>query len=144
MKLRGSMTVEATLLLPFVITLSMLLMYLTVYVYDRTLLVQDVNVLSVVAEEASLWGKTSKQACENEYILMRKEHPFLSMNEVNLIYKDNGLSKEVGLSGQWDLPIASSFGRRMEYERKVTSKSPVMTMYTVERMLDMKRESDRE
>lgn len=142
MRMKGSITVEAVILLPFVIILSMLLMYFTIYVYDRTLLVQDVNVLVSMSGNASLYGKSSKRICESEYTEICNLHPYLSFAEIELIYKDNGLSKDVGLKGEWELPIAPSFNRKIEYKKKVRTSSPVMIMYTTEKLLDLKKEDD--
>lgn len=139
---RGSMTVEAAILLPFVIIVSVMIMYFSVFVYDRTLMVSDVNTLTNVITDAPLYSKSARSVCEEEFSTIRDEHPYLSMENINLLLSREDNSVVVGLSGDWIMPLYPGYSRQMQYKKEVRTSSPIPVMYLVKQVDEGKKESE--
>lgn len=135
---KGAFTVEAAILLPCLLLAAVVLIYLLVFVYDRVLMVQDVNVLADCAYNSQLFGADSDEIVDLTYKTICEEHPYLAIGKLTLIYEKRGGEVIVGLSGNWNVPVYSILNREMKYERKVKAVSPVYVMRTasnIERLI---------
>lgn len=128
---KGSLTVEAVLLLPFMILITFIFVYLMVYVYDRTLMVQDAEYIVVSARDKS-GSSEIKAACKETFKEVKEEHPFLSMDNLELTVNVSGEAGNIRLSGDWKLPVFTDFNRSISVERELENINPLSNMVTSE------------
>ena len=126
-KLKGSFTVEAVFIMPFLIIISIVFIYLLIYIYDRTLIMQDVNSLAAKIKSSKDTDNTL-EICKKEYEVISKEHPYLALDEITLSV-DAGLKESViTLSGEWKVPIYSGFSQNITYQKTASHSAPVAIM----------------
>lgn len=143
-QIKASMTVEASILLPFIIIVSIVIMYLGIYVYDRTMMVADVNTISNAITDADLYDSGIRGVMENEFNTIKEEHPYLSVENMELMIDDSGTGCVVGLSGDWILPILPGYNRKLEYKKEVRFSSPIAVMYAVRGVESLLKENEDE
>lgn len=126
----GYMTVEAVLLIPFLILITAVMIYFTIYIYDRAIIVADVNSMAMEAmgarnkEEAVL-------AVGRIYKEIKGQHPYLSLDDIELSLSADMTKISIGISGKWKLPVWNKFERTISYEKTVKYEDPIRTMYIV-------------
>lgn len=133
-RIKGMITVEAVILIPVLIIVSMILIYLSAYVYDRSILVQDVNTIAVSARDHTLYGDSLEAVCEEEYSRIKEEHPYLATDNLKLSVVSKTTEVTIGLTGDWTLPIAPSLSRKITYERTVSNVSPITIMFITDKV----------
>ena len=75
----GYLSIEAGLLLPFLMMVTTLLFYMEIYAYDRALLTNDCNLLCAkILENVSLDKEEITDKLAELSALIKKEHPYLS------------------------------------------------------------------
>lgn len=81
----GFLTVEAAVVFPLMIICFAVFIYLVIFVYDRSMLVQDTYMLSVYAREEYRDHKDDfSRELEDSYEVIREEHPYLSIKDMNM------------------------------------------------------------
>lgn len=127
----GYMTVEAVILIPFLILITMVMIYFTIFIYDRALIVADVNSMVVIARNS----RSKKEAVtdvSNLFEEIRDKHPYLSVEDIELCMKSDIADISIGIKGKWKLPLWSQFEKEISYEKKVSFENPVDIMYMVD------------
>ena len=131
--LRGSFTVEATILVPFLLAVCVVFVYLGIYAYDKTLMIQDVNaIVSIIRDENADGGKEVKTICEEAFSEIKKEHPYLSMQNIRMYVSVKGNIVCIGLSADWKFPLYKGYNRTISKEREIKRINPVEKMYLTE------------
>ncbi len=112
--LKGSLTVEASLLMPIILVITIILFYLVIYAYDRALMVQDVAYIAELAVSAEYSHRDSvERAAYNAYKTVKEEHPYLSVRNIELTVSLQGLNLCVSLRGEWVLPIVKGLNKQV-------------------------------
>ncbi len=133
-KLKGSFTVEGAVLVPFLILVIMTIIYFMIYVYDKTLMTQDVNgIIAMIRDENELAGKSVNEVLNSEFLIIKDEHPYMALDNLELSFKESGANtKTITLTGEFKVPVWSTFNTSISYSRDINSFNPVGTMYTTE------------
>jgi len=125
---KGSFTVEAVILMPFLILLCTLSVYFAIYTYDRAMMVQDVNsVVAVLRERKSV--STLKKESQVIFREIENEHPYLSMQNIEIEAKKEGFSNVITIKGDFIIPFWSEYSRKMEFSKEMYFVRPVQVMY---------------
>lgn len=132
MKLKAMFSVEAAILMPFLIMITIFAMYMVVYVYDRALMVQDTNRLVTAAEE-------SDEAFKKVTAEILEYHPYICVSdmEVKRSEGDKTQEPEVSIGFDWKLPLWSGFDKTMLYEKNVSLKDPTEIMIETDDFMSM-------
>ena len=132
--LKGSFTVEGAVLVPFLILVSMTIIYFMIYVYDKTLMTQDVNgIVAIISDENELDDKSINEVLNSEFLIIKDEHPYMALDNFELSFKESGVNtKTITLKGDFKVPVWSAFNTSISYSRDINSFNPVGTMYTTE------------
>lgn len=123
--MKGSFTVEAAILLPFIIICTFVGIYFNIFVYDRALMLQDAENICCLL----LMGESPAR----EDIT---KHPYLSLSNMTLktVVKEDEVS--VIISADWKLSILPAFNRRISCSASRKRVNPVFVMFLTE---DIKR-----
>lgn len=129
-KVKASFTVEAAVLIPFLLFVMVFAIYLLVYLYDKTLMMQDVNSMAtLISDEALMEGQSEKKLLEEEFDLIKKEHPYLSIKNPSLEIKKEGRKTYISVKGDFESPFLG-LNREMHYETGVQRHNPLLALYT--------------
>lgn len=83
----GYLTVEAAVIVPFLIFVFTSFVYLTIYVFDRAMFCQDMYVLAVFAKDSGLTDEEElTEELSRHFNEIKKEHPYLCVNSMNMSY----------------------------------------------------------
>ncbi len=126
-RLKGSFTVEAVLLMPFLIIISIVFIYLLIFIYDRTLIVQDVNSLAAKIKSSKDTDETL-EICKKEYKVISEEHPYLALDDITLSVDAGQKESVITLSGEWKVPVYSGFSQNITYRKTESHSDPVAIM----------------
>ena len=144
-KLKGSFTVEASVLVPFLLAVTVIFIYLGIYAYDKTLMIQDVNaVAAMVRDENSIGRDDAISVCEGAFAGIKEEHPYLSMSNLKLVVTVKGSKVYLQLAGDWNMPLYRGYSRKMTQEREVKRINPVTKMYLTENIKSLLEETENE
>ncbi len=131
------LTVEATILIPIAILCFVLLTYMCVFVYDRTLIYQDAYTMAIYArEEYFTNAKKYTDRMDDKFAIIEKEHPYLSLDDfsMSLTQKGNGIS--ISASGEFRTPFGYVSGLLFEpKDRSMLTKAEVNLYDPVKNML---------
>ena len=131
--LKGSFTVEATILVPFLLAVCVVFVYLGIYAYDKTLMIQDVNaIVSLIRDENADDGKDVKTLCEKAFSEIKNEHPYLSTENLRMDVSVKGNKVSIRLSADWVFPLYKGYNRTLSKEREIKRINPVEKMYLTE------------
>ena len=128
MERKGSLTVEAVLMVPFLILISMALIYFAIYVYDRTLINQDAE--SLVSYERAATGTES--GYEEKFLSFKEEHPYLSIEGLSLSLEGSGTGGSLNITGEWKLPVLPAFDSTISCSKNLYRINPVKMMYVTD------------
>lgn len=126
----GYMTVEAVILIPFMILITMVMIYFIIFIYDRALIVSDVNSMVAVARNSGS-KKEALKVVGKLFEEIKDEHPYLSVEDIELCLISGIADISIGIKGKWKLPVWSRLEKEISYEKKVKFESPVDIMYMV-------------
>jgi len=128
-------TVEAAVMFPFLIFLTVFIFYVLIYVYDRVLVLQDMNAL-----EASL--KTSESDFYYAYKEIESEHPYFAVDNVNIQLEDSKEGKKITIKCRWQFPMADHLNQEIELTRIVKVLNPYAVMVRTEGLISNDKESE--
>ena len=128
---KGSLTVEAVLIIPFLIMVSIMLVCICVYVYNRTLLVHAAEEISISVRNCSR-NEDIKKICNAEYERLKSDSPFFFLENVECEIEKEGMSLYADISGSTKFPVLSSLNRIIGCRGKLVKGQPVIVMYTTE------------
>ncbi len=132
-ELAGVFTVEAAVLVPLLLWVMVSLVYTCIFLYDRTMMIQDVNSIAVLIRDKGFIGEDSeKVVCGKAFIEISKNHPYIAMKDLVLSIDDRGSDTTVGMAGSFEMPLGKLFSSRMRYEKKIERVEPLETMYTID------------
>ena len=132
-ELKGSFTVEASVLVPILLAITVVFVYLGIYAYDKTLMIQDVNAVAAMIRDENMVGKDSVvSVCEDAFAEIKKEHPYLAMTDLRLVVTVKGNNVHLRLTGNWNMPLYKGYSRKLTKERDVKRINPVNKMYLTE------------
>ena len=132
-EVQGSFTVEASIMVPFLLAVCVVFVYLGIYAYDKTLMIQDVNAIAaMIRDENSGGGKDVTDLCEEAFSEIKKEHPYLSVENMRLDVSAKGNKIHLKLSADWKFPLYKGYSRELCTEREVKRINPVEKMYLTE------------
>ena len=132
-RLSGSFTVEASILVPILMAVCVIFVYLGIYAYDKTLMIQDVNAITaIIRDENSLGGEDIGDVFEKAFSEIKAEHPYLAMNNLKMDYSVRGKKVHIELSGDFNAPVYRNFRRKISAARDVVRINPVERMYLAE------------
>ena len=144
-RLKGSFTVEASVLVPFLLAVTVIFIYLGIYAYDKTLMIQDVNaVAAMVRDENSIGRDDVVSVCEGAFDEIKEEHPYLSMSNLKLVVTVKGSKVYLQLTGAWNMPLYKGYSRKITQEREVERINPVTKMYLTENIKSLLEETEDE
>lgn len=123
--LKGMMTVEAALLVPFLIILTATAVSYIVFVCNRSMMIQDAN-----AACADI------MAGNNETDLTA--HPYLMMEDISLSVSSEKGRLSVRTSGNWNCMFWDGFSTELSGTETVLSVSPVKVMRITKDILEKK------
>ena len=131
--LKGSFTVEATILVPFLLAVCVVFVYMGIYAYDKTLMIQDANaIVSLIRDENADNGKDVKTLCEEAFSEIKNEHPYLSTENLRMDVSVKGNKVSIRLSADWVFPLYKGYNRTLSKEREIKRINPVEKMYLSE------------
>ena len=114
-KEEGMFTVEAAILMPFLIILTFSAVLFVIFFYDRVLMVQDVN--AVIADI---------RAGSNESSVMN--HPYILLKDMDMTISQKGSKLTVKISGTWNNPVFGKLIREISCEKTETGLNPAGIM----------------
>lgn len=120
---KGSFTVEAAVLVPFLSIVVITFIYLAIYVYDKTLMVQDCNAVLRSLEMDETVGRDNPE-----------KHPYIAIDDLKVSVYKRGTTYTVNISGHWKLPVWSSLNRIMTYSASVEKINPIDIMFLTEKI----------
>ena len=128
-RLKGFMTVEATILMPFMVLVTFLLFYMVLFIYNKTLLIQDVNALCAVGEaNARLSSTDLTDIIEEKFAEMVKEHPYISARDFNLKIKREGVNMMIFVDYEYVVPVFSAFNRKVSFGKSIKTITPIYVL----------------
>lgn len=98
-------TVEASILIPFLIAMLFILIYVCIFEYDRALLSQDTQYLSVKAREAYMDGKDVEKELNKVMKTLSESSPYISCGELKVKYSKKRTKISVNSSIDFQVPI---------------------------------------
>ena len=108
-------TVEAAVLVPFLMILTFSAVLLVIYFYDRAMVVQDVN--AVIADIRAGNNESSPA-----------EHPYILLTDMEMDVRISGGKLTVRLGGNRINPFLGKRKRRIEYEKTELITAPTEIM----------------
>lgn len=130
---KGSLTVEAVILLPLLLGAFITVLYLGIYIYDKTLVIQDINsIASLIRDKRSFGEESVNTIVERAFKELKEEHPYIVLDNVSIKVKEKGKNTTITLKGDWEMPVYRMFKKSFAYEKKVKSIDPIATMYSVQ------------
>lgn len=132
MECKGSFSVEAAMLMPFVIIVVMTMVYYAIYIYDRTMLIADTNSIVVFLRD-----EKSVEVIERDergiIFEILSQHPYLSLSnkEINI----NSQEESVEIHGEWRLPVWKGLNRNLGYSQDIYKIDPICKMFTVDTII---------
>lgn len=132
----GYITVEATIVIPTVLACFVLLMYLVIFIYDRTIMYQDTYSMAIYAKEEYFNDKKGYlKAMDRHFLTEKEERPYLSLGNLNMTLSKKGNGMKVSSSGDFYTPFGKMllqiFGIKdgtIEIEESVKLYDPVKIM----------------
>lgn len=144
-KLKGYFTAEAAVLLPVMLAAWVVLIYLVIFVYDKTLMIHDINaVAAMIRDEHSSDRDKVMTICEEAFAEIKNEHPYLAMSNLTMNVSVKGNVVHLVLSGDWDIPLYAGYSKTITKERDVKRINPAEKMYLTENIKNMIRGSNDE
>ena len=132
-RLQGSFTVEAAILVPFLLALCVVFVYLGIYAYDKTLMIMDVNGLAAtIRDKNGVSDEEVSAICEKTFSEIKNEHPYLAAENIKMEVSSKGNTVFIQLSADWVFPLYKGYNRIICKEREVKRVSPVEKMYLTE------------
>ena len=133
----GSYTVEASALVPFLLAVCVIFIYLGIYSYDKTLMIQDVNAIAaMIKDEKSAGDKDVITICEEAFSKIKKEHPYISTDNLRMDVSVKGNKVFIRLSAEWKFPLYRGYGRTIYKEREIKRINPIEKMYLTDILMD--------
>lgn len=124
------MSIEAGLLLPFLMMVTILFFYMEMYAYDRALLTNDCNLLCAkILENSSLSHEEINDRLLETVALIKKEHPYMSASDFSMSAEHKATSSTVSLSIAFHTPLKSLLASEISVKRTVTAINPIEMMY---------------
>lgn len=140
---KGSFTVEAVILVPMLILLTFVFVYFSIFVYDKALMLNDANAIAMKAHDPNVHTEKSiNEICNEEFCIIREEHPYLAIKNLEMNLEKEGLHTKVIISGDWEVPVWEKYFSTVSASAKINNIDPVMIMYTTENIERIKEESD--
>ncbi|MCR5279387.1 MAG: hypothetical protein K6E19_08105 [Lachnospiraceae bacterium] len=115
LKLSGKFTIEAAILVPFLMIVTITAISYVIYACDRALLIQDVN--AVIAD---IRGGSNETDLD--------KHPYLLMEGLDLHVKKENMTLYVEASGKWFSPLWPGLSSVLTRERKCILTTPTRVM----------------
>lgn len=109
--LGGYFTVEAAVLMPFLLALTFLFTYSLIYIYNLTLLTQDTYYTCEKVREAILENEDPQIEAGKVYSALKKESPYVSCENLSMKYSKSGYKIYVDSKAKFRIPIKSFLGR---------------------------------
>ena len=135
--LKGSFTVEASVLVPVLLAITVVFVYLGIYAYDKTLMIQDVNAVAAMIRDENMIGRDDViSACRDAFAEIKEEHPYLAMTDLRLVVTVKGNNVHLRLTGDWNMPLYRGYSRELTKERDVKRINPADKMYLAEIIKD--------
>lgn len=132
-EMRGSFTVEAAILVPYLMSLCVVFVYLGTYAYDKTLMIMDVNGLAVTVRDVNVTRDDEITAmCEKAFSEIKEERPYLATENIRMEVSVKGSKVIIRLSADWVFPLYKGYNRTISKEREVKRINPVKKMYLTE------------
>lgn len=129
MNRKGSFTVEACILVPFLLTVTVVFVYLGIYVFDKTLMEQDLDAaVSLIRDECMYEGEDASQILENYFRKVSNEHPYLAIDDMKMSMDKKGDGAVIIIGGEWGIPILTGMDRAIEVKRELKNINPVEVM----------------
>lgn len=140
---KGSFTVEACILVPFLLLVTVVFIYLGIYVFDKTLMEQDLDAaVSLIRDECMYEGEDASQILESYFRKMSTEHPYLAINNIKMSMDRKGEGTVIIISGEWGIPVLSEMSRTIESKREMKNIDPVGVMLFTDSISLMMEEKD--
>ena len=105
------MTVEATAVFPLMIFAFVICLYLVIFLYDKTLLSNDTQLLALYSAE--YYGDNREDFLERSnmaFSLIKNERPYLSLEKYNMRISKHGTSIFVDSEANFSIPIKGELG----------------------------------
>lgn len=132
-KMQGSFTVEAVILVPFLLALCVVFVYLGIYAYDNTLMIADISGLAATIRDRNCTSDEDiTSVCEKAFSEIKKEHPYLAAEDIKMEVSVRGNKVFIRLSANWIFPLYKGYNRTVCKEREVKRINPVEKMYLTE------------
>lgn len=143
MGLKGSFTVEACILVPFLLLVTVIFVYLGIYVYDKTLMEQDLDAaVSLIRDECFYKESSASEIIQDYFKKACKEHPYLAISDMKMSLEKKGAGTVLIMSGEWEIPIFAEMNRSIEVKRELRSVNPVGVMLITESIKFLVEEKD--
>lgn len=105
------MTVEATVVFPLMIFAFAIFMYLIFFLYDRTLLCNDTQLMALYSAEYYNEDKDDfLDKSDSAFSLIKAERPYLSIGNMNMRISKHGTKIVVDSDVLFSIPIKSELG----------------------------------
>ncbi len=123
--LKAMMTVEAAILIPFLMVITVTAISYIVFVCNRSMLIQDANAACA-----------DVQSGNNETDL--SDHPYFMLEDISITVTEDSGKLTVKTSGNWNCPFWQGFSAELSGEETVLAISPVKVMRITKDILEKK------
>lgn len=143
MSKKGSFTVEACILVPFLLLVTVVFIYLGIYVFDKTLMEQDLDAaVSLIRDECMYEGEDASLILESFFRKMSSEHPYLAISNMKMSMDKKGEGAVIIISGEWGIPVLSEMNRTIEVRREMKNIDPLGVMLFTDSVKLLMEEKD--
>lgn len=143
MNAKGSFTVEASIMVPLLLMMTVLFVYLGIYVYDKVLMEQDLDTaVSLVRDRCMYDERKTTDILEDYFSDVCNEHPYLALDNICMSINQRGDRTSISITGEWEIPIYKTVERRIESTREFKYMNPVGVMYLTENVEHLLEEDD--
>lgn len=134
-KFSGMLTVEASVLMPFLFVITVTFIFIVIYAYDRALMAQDINAL--IASDQS-----STENYIRTYDEITKTHPYMALKDLKVERTKRGNGVLYKISGTWNNPVWPGMSRLILYEKEIKEHDIYLIMITSDLLFMNKEEKN--
>lgn len=147
-KMNGFFTVEASILMPFVIILYFTFIFFTEYAYNKALLMTDTGYILALAHETAVNDSENLNKKLNEaFTIIKKDRPYRRVSDFTISYSINKNLLTINSKLRFSTPIKAYSGiwfdtyeGKIEISKSVNITDPVDVMKIIREYNDIRKD----
>lgn len=128
MNRKGSITVEAAILVPLILILNVAAIYMCIYVYNKILMEQDARAICTHYRQYGELGRDTPD-----------EHPYIGIQDIKTSISIEGNHLSVTISGMWEVPVIPEWNREITASCKEKRWNPIYVMFWADDLKNLER-----